>query len=78
MTTNLRLIRAETRLRTAALTWHHLAEGPDQGRGQQAVEDLHAACAELSAALQDADPETQNSSSDEQSPEEQDEPDVRP
>lgn len=66
MTTDQRLMRAETRLRAAALTWHYLADGPDRGRGRQAVEDLHAAAAELTAALEDAEREGEHDSREEQ------------
>ena len=49
----LRVVRAQARLQAAALTWHYLVDGPDRSR--QAVEDLHAAVAELGAALEDAE-----------------------
>lgn len=51
----LRVARAEIQLRAAALTWHHLVDGPDRFRGRRAVEDLHAACAELASALEEAE-----------------------
>lgn len=56
MTTNrLRLVRAQAQLQAAALSWHYLVDGPDRGRSRQAIEDLHAAAAELAAALEDAE-----------------------
>lgn len=77
-TTNLRVVRARARLQAASMTWHYLVDGPDRSRSRQAVEDLHAACAELAAALQDAGGETENGGPDEDGREHQDQADARP
>lgn len=66
-----RIARAEAQLRTAALTWHYLADGPDRGRGRQAVEDLHAVCAELAAALENAGRKSEQGGADEDDTENQ-------